>query len=379
MALFNRYETSPDIVQSALNEYDDKYCNPEDYFVTEEECRDYINNLKTGQNLNYKWNNRRKNYWEWFVAGVGLVLTISISSIVWFWLESIDSPWSLPAFIASIWIVGGISGYIYNQIAEYMHDSTIYNYEYFPPINENIERLFDDYLWKWEMEKESANKNEEERIKVRKKIQEMSHPYLPLFLNTIEKELESPSDEYIIGDLKFGMTPEDIYNTDMFKGLKFDSSKEIQLGYRGTFLDKYFGLSRVHVSFQFEETQLQTVTLISMHYSEMSDIVKPFINCCRRLNSIYGNPCNLFTRLYSNHQELIPYDKAEFRIGSKSIILYIQDKHRHPKLKLEFSKNTPENAQQIDKQYSFDENWFYDMRKTYHTMVTDYSYEYTPF
>ena len=178
---YNRYETSPDIVQSALNEYDDKYCNPEDYFVTEEECRDYINNLKTGQNLNYKWNNRRRNYWEWFVAGVGLVLTISISSIVWFWLESIDSPWSLPAFIASIWIVGGISGYIYNQIAEYMHDSTIYNNEYFPPINENIERLFDDYLWKWEMEKESANKNEEERIKVRKKIQEMSHPYLPLF------------------------------------------------------------------------------------------------------------------------------------------------------------------------------------------------------
>ena len=379
MALFNRYETSLDIVQSALNEFCDKYCNPEDYFVTEKECREYIEDLKIGQRLNKGWNDRRETFWNWFVAGIGLLLTLSIPSIVWFWLESIDSAWSLPAFIASIWIVGGISGYIYNQIAEYMHDSTIYKNEYFPPINENIERLFDDYLWKWEMEKESTNKNEEERIKVRKKIQEMSHPYLPLFFNTIEKELETPSDEYIIGDLKFGMTLEDIYNTDMFKGLKSDSIKDVQLGYRGTFLGKYFGLSGVHVSFQFEETQLQTVTLISMHYSEMSDIVKPFINCCRKLNSIYGNPCNLFTRLYSNHLELIPYDKAEFRIGSKSVILYIQDKHRYPNLKLEFSKTTKENAQQIDKQYSFDENWFYDMRKNYHTMVTDYSYGYTPF
>lgn len=378
MALFNRYETSPDIVQSALNEYSDKYCNPADYFVTKDECRKYIEYIKIGQKLNREWNSKRRNYWEWFVAGVGLILTISIPSIVWLWLESIDSPWGLPASIASLWIVGGISGYIYNQVSEYMRDSTIYKSEYFSPINENIERLFDDYLWKWEMEKESANKNEEERIKVRKKIQEMSHPYLPLFLRTIEKELERPSDEYIIGDLKFGMTIEDIYNTDMFKGLKFDSSKDVHLGYRGAFLGRYFGLSGAHVSFQFKETQLQTVTLTSMLYSEMSDIVKPFIDCCRKLNSIYGNPCNLFSRLYSNHLGLIPCDKAEFRIGSKSVILCIRDKHRHPKLKLEFSKTTKEYAQQIDEHY-FDENWFYDMRKTYHTMDTDYSYEYTPF
>lgn len=371
MALFNRYETNPDLVQSALNEYCDKYCNPEDYFVTEKECREYIEDLKIGQRLNKGWNDRREAFWNWFVAGIGLLLTLSIPSIVWFWLEIRDSPWSLPAFIASIWIVGGISGYIYNQIAEYMRDSTIYKNKYFPPINENIERLFDDYLWKCEMEIESANKNKEERIKVRKKILEMSHPYLPLFFNTIEKELETPSDEYIIGDLKFGMTPEDIYNTDMFKGLKLDSNKDVHLGYRGTFLGNYFGLSGVHVSFQFKETQLQTVTLTSMLYSEMSDIVKPFIDCCRKLNSIYGNPCNLFTRLYSNNLELIPYDKAEFRIGSKSVMLYIQDKHRYPILKLEFSKTTKENAPKIDKQYSFDENWFNDMKKAYHTLDTD--------
>ena len=165
----------------------------------------------------------------------------------------------------------------------------------------------------------------------------------------------------------------------MFKGLKIDSKEDVQLGYRGAFLGRYFGLSGVHVSFQFKETQLQTVTLTSMLYSEMSDIVKPFINCCKKLNSIYGNPCNLFTRLYSNNLELIPCDKAEFRIGSKSVILYVQDKYKYPKLKIDFSKTTKEYAQQIEKQYSFDENWFYDMRKTYHTMDTDYSYEYTPF
>jgi hypothetical protein len=159
MALFNRYETSPDIVKSALNEYSDKYCNPADYFVTKDECRKYVEDLKIGQKLNREWNSKRRNYWEWFVAGVGLILTISIPSIVWLWLEFIDSPWGLPASIASLWIVGGFSGYIYNQVAEYMRDSTIYKSEYFPPINENIERLFDDYLWKWEVEKNAVNKN----------------------------------------------------------------------------------------------------------------------------------------------------------------------------------------------------------------------------
>ena len=158
MALFNRYETSPDIVQSALNEFCDKYCNPEDYFVTEKECRDYIDNLKIGQNLNCKWNNRRRKFWEWLVAGVGLILTISIPSIVWLWLESIDFPWGVFVSIVSLLIVAGISGYIYIRVAEYMRNSTIYKSEYFPPINENIERLFDDYLWKWEVDKNVVDK-----------------------------------------------------------------------------------------------------------------------------------------------------------------------------------------------------------------------------
>ncbi len=157
MGLFNRYKTNLDYVKSAFDEYNRNYCNPVDYFVTEEDCINYINGLKIGQKLNKEWNDRRVTFWNWLIAGIGFVLTISIPSMLWLWLESIGSPWGLPASIISVWVVGGISAYVYNWVAKYFQDKIIYKSEYFPPVNEHIERLFDDYLWKCEMESEPAN------------------------------------------------------------------------------------------------------------------------------------------------------------------------------------------------------------------------------
>ena len=159
MALFNRYETSLDFVQSALNEYDDKHCNPEDYFVTEDECRKYIEELKRGQRLNREWNHRRRTFWEWFVAGCGYLLTIFVPCFLWYWFDLENYLWGWPLSFIVTGIVGGTSIFVFNRVAEYMHSSTLYKSEYFPPINDNIERLFDDYLWKWKVEKNIDNKN----------------------------------------------------------------------------------------------------------------------------------------------------------------------------------------------------------------------------
>ena len=155
MALFNRYETNIDDVTSALNEHDDKYCNPKDYYVTEEECRKYIKDVKIGQKLNREWNVSHKNFWEWLVFGVGYFLTVTMPSVLWLWLDLDESPWGWPITFIVTGIVGGLSLYVYNHVADYFHYEYVNKHksDFFPPVNENIERLFDDYLWKLEKEK----------------------------------------------------------------------------------------------------------------------------------------------------------------------------------------------------------------------------------
>ncbi len=61
MSLFNRYDAYLKDLEFALWEGNNKYCNPKDYFVTEEECRKYLEDLKNGQELNREWNKKHRN------------------------------------------------------------------------------------------------------------------------------------------------------------------------------------------------------------------------------------------------------------------------------------------------------------------------------
>lgn len=151
MGLFNRYETDPDFVISAINEYSDKYCNPRDYYVTEEECRKYVKDLKLGQKLNQEWSRKREKRIRTVIIVIGVLLTLSVPPVLYLWLENQDSAWGLPVCFISTWIIIGFFAWLYNDY-ESMKEN-IYLDKFFPSVNQNIEKLFDDYLWKWEKDK----------------------------------------------------------------------------------------------------------------------------------------------------------------------------------------------------------------------------------
>jgi hypothetical protein len=369
--IFNRFETNLELVKLAFYENDIKYCNPEDYNVTEEECLRYIEDIKNGQKKKKEWNIRHNKRKIIYVIVLGTILTLSIPTVIFLWFDKQESSLAYPACVISTWIIIGTFAWLFNTIEKNNRNVTFFLDHFFPPANPKIDKLFNDYLLKRDLEKESAKMNEEERKRTRERIAQMSHPYLNHFREIIEHELENPSEIYVIGDLKFGMSLKQIYDTDIFKGVKYDNKEEIRLGFRGVALGHYFGLPEVDVSFHFEQNRLQMLTLTSSLYG---DYLEPFINCCRKLNEIYGNPCNLFTKLCSDKMEIIPDDKAEFRVGRKCILLFIQDKYKYPKLKLQFSQSSLPNLPQSAKNLPFDENWFAHI-KEYHNENTTY----TPF
>ena len=154
MGLFNRYETDPDLVKSAFNEKSDKYCNPDEYNVTEEECMKYIEDLKMGQKMNNEWNDKRNKRIIIMIVLMGLLLTLSIPPALFLWLDKQGSAWGLPVCFISTWIVIGLFVWFYNSFEK--RNEKIYLEKFFPSVNQNIEKLFDDYLWKWEMYKQKS-------------------------------------------------------------------------------------------------------------------------------------------------------------------------------------------------------------------------------
>lgn len=148
MGLFNRYETNPDFVKSAFNEYSDKYCNPSDYYVTEEECGKYIEELKLGQRLNKEWNNKREKRIRTLIIVIGVLLTLSVPPALFLWIDNQDSAWGFPVCIISTWVIIGVFVWLYNGFES--RKEIIYLDKFFPSVNQNIEKLFDDYLWKLE-------------------------------------------------------------------------------------------------------------------------------------------------------------------------------------------------------------------------------------
>ena len=65
------------------------------------------------------------------------------------WLDKQDSPWGLPICILASWGVIGLFAWLINVTDNYLNEmSAIYSTKFFPPVNVNVEKLFDDFLWK---------------------------------------------------------------------------------------------------------------------------------------------------------------------------------------------------------------------------------------
>lgn len=163
MGLFNRYDAYLSELEFAFWEGNNKYCNPKDYFVTEEECRKYLEGLKNGQELNHEWNERRRTRWIWFIIFLGLFFTFGLPSIVLYFFNLQQYAWGIPVVLLFSLSIAGLCCWGYNKTEEYFRYKTIYLQQFFPPVNENIERLFDDYLWKVKQERDAKSKDCQEK------------------------------------------------------------------------------------------------------------------------------------------------------------------------------------------------------------------------
>lgn len=370
MGLFNRYDLTSQGLESAFWEGCDMYCNPKDYFVSEEDCIKYLKDLENANKLNDEWNDKRRLNWTWTTIIIGVILSFSIPSLVIIRFYNQDAAWVYLVSLLLGWILIGISYWIYNKVEEYFYyGDKVYLSRFYPEVNENIEKLFDDYLWKCKLLKEAESKGIEERRKTYDRIVRMSHPGLDDFKEAIETELINPSEECVFGDVKFGMTAEEIYKTKVFAGLSLNNSNDdISLGFRENYLGRYFAIQDSCVSFQFDNNRLvKSIIYPLLSCDNREAVIEPFISCCEKLNQYYGNPCNLRRRFMGEGLELVPYDKAEFRVGKKSVLLHIEksDYIRY-NIKIEFLIATSANNCGVDdSNQPFDRSWFRELRKRY--------------
>ena len=159
MKLFNRYETELDFLDLAFWDGNADYCNPKDYSVTKEECIRYLNDLKKGRELNKKWKDSRVKIIRALVICFCLFLCVSLPFLLVWGLEKIGlGEWSFLAYYAALCVIIGFSGWLYNSVNNNLRYSKRYNSSFFPAINMNVEKLFDDYLVKKKMSCESGVK-----------------------------------------------------------------------------------------------------------------------------------------------------------------------------------------------------------------------------
>jgi len=373
MGLFNRYDVlNYPSLESSYWEGNDKYCNPNDYSVGEDDCRQYLEDLEIAKKQNDEWNEKRKSNWIKSTYFIGFILTLFIPFLVYSWLNKNDYVLTNLITLVTSWVVLGLSLWICNKVENYFHyQEKIYLSKFYPKVNENIERLFDDYLWKCKLLDDAKKKGEQEWKLTYKKVERMSHPDLDLFIETIEEELNNPSEKYVFGDVMFGMNPEEIYNTKVFKGLTLKDPNVIYLGYRGEYLGRYFGIQSPCISFHFESNRLSNVTIKRLIGFKKEEIIEPFISCCEKLNQYYGNPTNLCKRLYGRDYELWSNNQAQFRVGGKSIILEIVKESRslssNYNIELLFSITTEDCHNAGIPQQPFDKSWFDGLRRIYST------------
>ena len=322
MGLFNRYDVKDNSLGYSFREYNDKYCNPKDYMTTEEECEKYLNELITANKENKELNeNRRKRWMTAIYIGVA-VFCVTILAPLCLWLINDNSTWVV---VLCYFIFNGaiaISVWIIETTNRYFSKNTIYWDALYPTVNQNIEKLFDDYLWKWKLVRDADSKEETERKRIFKMVERMSHPELESFLELVENELKSTSEEYVFGDVKFGMTPEEIYSTKAFCGLLLGESKEIHLGFRGKHLGQLFMLTGAVITFQLDDNELSKV-LMSYGFHCEDSMLDRFSKCCEHLSVYYGKPRILHERYCEKIHSYLP-DRAEFRVGKKCILLHVE-------------------------------------------------------
>lgn len=351
------------------------YCNPKDYFVSKAECEKYLEDLRKGNKLNSEYNKKRRSKWLPVISATGIVLGVILYLLGCF--LGIKSGYDWAAFALSVACVLYLFAFYMIYVKFYEYFTKTYWGGFYPKVNENIEKLFNDYLWKKKILYESLSKRDGERSPIYQRIVELSHPGLEQFVLAVEKELKSPSEDCVFGDVAFGMTTDEIYKTEVFKDLSLEDYGYVCLGFRKRYLENYFNISCLNVSFINEKDRLTKVSIKSWSFNAFDnyneDLIETFISCCEKLNLYYGNPCNLYETIRGKF-ELFPNNKAEFHVGKKTILLQViraKSNTFENEIELTFSQEKHGGENIIKKRtcisnYPFNVEWFDGLRRMYY-------------
>lgn len=389
---FDRYKTDIDRVYYSFYERNPMYCNPLDYCTTYQECAEYASQIDIAQKRYKEWEKRYEKRASIIVTTITVLLFIILLFVLGSHVDFFDKYrfgviLRIIVSIAFPFITFFAMIYFYEIVMDLLrYIGEERGKSFFPEKNRSIEKLFDDYLWKeyllgnefrfsyssTEKERLINTRTKEEREKLRRHLIELSHPYLGLFKETVEHELASPSEVFAFGDVRFGMTPEEIYQTNCFKGLNYDSNYGVHLGFREPDLGYSLGLRcSSRISFIFDNNYLSSVLVEEYIYRENKNItIEQFITCCKKLFHIYGPPVNLYKPFRSDRLQLNSCEKAEFNVGCKRILLYMDHEksssysYRYG-IKIEFSRMTSVKERQESEVIEFNDHWFDELRKRY--------------
>ena len=141
MDYFDRYSTDLKNMDLAYSSYSSFRLDLSKYELTEEKCIDYHRKLMEAQRNNKEKNRIRKNKQNTFLNCTCILLALCPIYIVY---QFSDLPFIL-LWITVIGIWGGLL-YVSNKFYYVIQYSNVIYKEFFPPLDSNVERLFDDFL-----------------------------------------------------------------------------------------------------------------------------------------------------------------------------------------------------------------------------------------
>ena len=112
-----------------------------DYGVSEEECAEYHQKLQDAQQKNKEKNKNRKELLRILLICVCLIFASLPIYIIYILTE-------LPYVVLWIIVAGtwGVLLYVFNRVDDIIRNSNVIYIDFFPPINDKVEHMFDDYL-----------------------------------------------------------------------------------------------------------------------------------------------------------------------------------------------------------------------------------------
>lgn len=231
----SRYYSLPHDQLVSLSEAYDKenpiYCAPDQYGVTAEECESYLKKLIKGE----RWSKR-------FIGSLIFPRT--------------------PAFLKR---------------------------PFYPSTNKNVERLFDDFLTKEDILTLNISHSQAEQLDVICQ----SHPEVDACCKAVREELSHPSGDFIIGDLRFGMTDEELRQSAVYQGIERLNrlkSPRHKTNYPGLFASVFWSIVDGDIIYDTKDGHLSGIRIIGSYYPTYSfrSWHSDYDACKNRLNEIYG-------------------------------------------------------------------------------------------